>query len=134
MSRDKALVDYAKENRPAWLAWLTSEGLSEVGRDPARHDRSTLTRFKGDMGEDGGDDWHEGDENNDGDDDDAATYVKQNRRDWVQWLALEGLSEMGNDPERHEPATWRRFQQENSGGDVGHGDEAERVVAVLVLP
>ena len=42
----EAVLKYVKDNRDAWIDWLRSEGLADVGNDPRRHDSATMQTFR----------------------------------------------------------------------------------------
>eukprot|EP01050_Picozoa_sp_SAG11_P020139 SAG11_NODE_3346_length_2508_cov_5.035699_1_plen_166_part_10 len=53
--------------------------------------------------------------------DDAAilAHAKTNRTQWIEWLQQAGLTEIGNDPKRHNPATRMRFWTEITASAAG---------------
>lgn len=65
-------------------------------------------------------------------------YVKDHRDAWIEWLRREGLSDVGNDPRRHDTATMQSFRRENFTRALSAGDhaatEACYVAVNLCLP
>lgn len=51
-------------------------------------------------------------------------YVKDHRDAWIEWLRREGLSDVGNDPRRHDTATMQSFRRENFTRALSAGDHA----------
>ena len=46
----------------------------------------------------------------------ALAEIKRDRAAWVDWLKRNGLSDIGNDPKRHDAATHERFYASVKGG------------------
>jgi hypothetical protein len=46
----------------------------------------------------------------------ALAEIKSNRAAWVDWLAANGLSDVGNDPKRHSAETQQKFYASVKGG------------------